>query len=73
LALVEKGMSREEAYRVVQSCAHEAWNKPSGNFHDLIAKDVSVNAHLTTKEIEDCFDPQYQLRHLDQVYQRLGI
>lgn len=73
LALVEKGMSREEAYRVVQSCAHEAWNKPLGNFQDLIAKDVSVNAHLTTKEIEDCFDPQYQLRHLDQVYQRLGI
>lgn len=73
LALVEKGMSREEAYKVVQSCAHEAWNKPSGNFHDLIAKDVSVNAHLTAKEIEYCFDPQYQLRHLDQVYQRLGI
>jgi adenylosuccinate lyase len=28
---------------------------------------------MTTKEIDDCFDPQYQLRHLDLVYQRLGI
>ncbi|HEY9609692.1 adenylosuccinate lyase, partial [Allocoleopsis sp.] len=37
LTLVEKGMTREEAYRIVQFCAHEAWNKPEGNFHDLIA------------------------------------
>ncbi|HLO48557.1 MAG TPA: adenylosuccinate lyase [Kamptonema sp.] len=73
LALVEKGMSREEAYSVVQSCAHEAWNKTSANFHDLIAKDSRVTSHLTGTEIENCFDPKYQLRHLDQVYQRLGI
>ncbi|MGE5657330.1 MAG: adenylosuccinate lyase [Actinomycetota bacterium] len=73
LALVEKGMSREEAYKTVQSCAHEAWNQPSGSFHDLIAKDSSVTAYLSPAEIESCFDPQYHLRHLDQVYQRLGI
>jgi len=73
LALVEKGMNREEAYKVVQSCAHQAWNKTGGNFYDLISKDVSVTARMTTKEIDDCFDPQYQLRHLDLVYQRLGI
>lgn len=73
LALVEKGMSREEAYKTVQSCAHEAWNQPSGSFHDLIAKDSGVTAYLSPAEIESCFDPQYHLRHLDQVYQRLGI
>ncbi len=73
LALVEKGTSREDAYKIVQSCAHEAWNKPGGNFYNLIAKDERVTAKMTTKEIDDCFDPQYQLRHLDLVYQRLGI
>jgi adenylosuccinate lyase len=73
LALVEKGTSREDAYKIVQSCAHEAWNKPGGNFYNLIAKDDRVTAKMTTKEIDDCFDPQYQLRHLDLVYQRLGI
>jgi adenylosuccinate lyase len=73
LALVEKGMNREEAYKVVQSCAHQAWNQPEGNFYNLIAKDVSVTDRMTTKEIDNCFDPQYQLRHLDLVYQRLGI
>jgi adenylosuccinate lyase len=73
LALVEKGTSREDAYKIVQSCAHEAWNKTGGNFYNLIAKDERVTAKMTSKEIEDCFDPQYQLRHLDLVYQRLGI
>jgi adenylosuccinate lyase len=73
LALVEKGMNREEAYSVVQSCAHAAWNKPEGNFHDLIVKDSRVTSKLTPEEIEACFDPQHHLKHLDEVYQRLGI
>ena len=73
LTLVEKGMSREDAYSTVQSCAHEAWNRPEGNFHELIAKDSRVTSRLTPEEIEDCFDPQHHLKHLDEVYQRLGI
>jgi adenylosuccinate lyase len=73
LALVEKGMSREDAYSTVQSCAHEAWNRPEGNFHQLIVKDSRVTSTLTPEEIEDCFDPQHHLKHLDEVYQRLGI
>jgi len=73
LTLVEKGMSREEAYSIVQSCAHEAWNRPEGNFHSLIAKDARVTSQLTPEEIEGCFDPQHHLKHLDEIYQRLGI
>ncbi|MGQ4647490.1 adenylosuccinate lyase [Lyngbya aestuarii] len=74
LALVEKGMGREEAYSVVQSCAHQAWNQPEGNnFHDLITQDSRVVEKLTPEEIEDCFDPQHHLQNLDEVYQRLGI
>ncbi len=73
LALVEKGMNREEAYAIVQSCAHAAWNKPDGNFQDLISKDPRVTQKLSPAEIEACFDPQHQLRHLEEVYQRLGI
>jgi adenylosuccinate lyase len=73
LALVEKGMSREEAYAVVQSCAHQAWNQPEGNFYDLITKDARVTQMLSPEEIETCFDPQQHLKHLDQIYQRLGI
>ncbi len=73
LALVSKGMNREEAYEVVQSCAHQAWNQPQGDFHDLITKDTRVTQLLSAEEIANCFDPQQHLKHLEEIYQRLGI
>jgi adenylosuccinate lyase len=73
LALVEKGLSREEAYATVQSCAHTAWNTSTGDFHALIAENSTVTAHLSTEEIEACFDPQQHLKHMDTIYQRLNI
>jgi adenylosuccinate lyase len=73
LTLVEKGMNREEAYKLVQESAHTAWNKPEGNFHDLISQDPRVTERLSPEEIEVCFDPKHHLQHLEQVYQRLGI
>lgn len=73
LALIDKGMSREEAYTIVQGNAHMAWNKPEGNFRDLINQDDRVNQKLSPAEIATCFDPQHHFRHLEQVYQRLGI
>ncbi|MGD1865633.1 MAG: adenylosuccinate lyase [Phormidesmis sp.] len=73
LTLVEKGISREDAYRIVQSNAHNAWNTKGGNFQKLIASDPQVQEKLSPEEIEDCFNPDYQLRNLDKVYQRLDI
>jgi adenylosuccinate lyase len=73
LALVEKGLGREEAYAIVQSNAHSAWNTDNGNFQALISQDPRVTAQLTPAEIDKCFDPQEHLRHLDRIYQRLNI
>ncbi|RMF23002.1 MAG: adenylosuccinate lyase [Cyanobacteria bacterium J083] len=73
LALVEKGMSREEAYRLVQKCAHQAWNNPEGNFHDLIMNEPEVTKVLTPEEIAACFATDSHLKNLDTIYQRLGI
>jgi adenylosuccinate lyase len=73
LTLVDKGMKREDAYKVVQENAHVAWNQPEGDFHDLISKDARVKDKLSPTEIEACFDPNHHLQHLDEVYQRLGI
>lgn len=73
LTLVEKGMKREDAYAIVQSNAHAAWNTEGGDFRQRISDDPQVQAILSTTEIDACFDPKHQLRHLDQVYQRLGI
>lgn len=73
LALVGKGLSREEAYSIVQSNAHAAWNRPEGDFRALISQDERVAAHLSPEEIAHCFDPSEQLKNLDVVYQRLNI
>ncbi|MEL6878917.1 MAG: adenylosuccinate lyase [Cyanobacteria bacterium J06643_4] len=73
LTLVDKGISREDAYRIVQTNAHEAWNTPGGNFQKLIESDPQVKEKLTPEEITECFNPDYQLRNLDKVYQRLDI
>ena len=73
LTLVEKGMNREDAYRVVQGCAHDAWNKLDGDFRTLISQDPTVTKILTTVEIDACFDPNHHLKNLDEIYQRLGI
>ncbi len=73
LALVKQGFNREEAYTIVQSCAHQAWNTADGDFRQLISTDPRVTAVLSPAEINDCFDPLHHLKNLDQVYQRLGI
>ena len=73
LALVAKGMSREEAYRVVQGCAHQAWNQEGGNFEALIRQEPPVKALLSDAELDDCFNPQDHCKHLEQIYQRLDI
>ncbi|NJL83771.1 MAG: adenylosuccinate lyase [Chloroflexaceae bacterium] len=73
LALIDKGMNREEAYQIVQRSAHRAWNQEGGNFQTLVTHDPDVTARLTPAEIEACFEPQHHLRYLDQVFQRLSI
>jgi adenylosuccinate lyase len=73
LTLVDKGISREQAYAIVQSNAHQAWNTEQGNFRDNISQDPQVKALLSAEEIAACFDPQHHLHQLDQIYQRLGI
>ena len=73
LALVAKGLSREDSYTIVQANAHIAWNQPSGDFRALVSHDERVTAHLSPAEIDHCFDPAQHLKHLDVVYQRLNI
>jgi adenylosuccinate lyase len=73
LTLVGKGISREEAYTIVQENAHTAWNTESGNFRVNITSDDRVTAVLSLAEIDSCFDPSHHLKHLDTIYQRLDI
>nr|WP_245527925.1 adenylosuccinate lyase [Ammonifex degensii] len=72
LKLVEKGLSREEAYRLVQRNAMAAWEKEV-SFKELLLQDEEVGRYLRPEEIEELFDYRYFLRHLDEIYQRFGL
>ena len=73
LALVAAGLSREEAYTLVQYHAHKAWNQPGGDFQTSLAADPRVKAHLNGEVLAACFSPQQHQANLDQVWQRLGL
>lgn len=73
LALVEKGLNREEAYKIVQESAHQAWNTKDGDFRALINQNTQVKNVLSQAEIDNCFNPQEHLKNLDKIYQRLAI
>ena len=70
LKLAKKGLSREEAYRVVQKSALSAWDSGK-NFKDTILKDSTVKKYLTTNEIEGCCTLKHYLQHIDQIFTRV--
>lgn len=72
LALIEQGLTREEAYGIVQPLAMEAWSKQEP-FLDLLLVDSKVNSNLTPEEIKDCFDYNRHLQHVDLIFKRLGL
>lgn len=73
LELTNKGLSREEAYSIVQRNALDAFNKPSGDFKSNLLSDKTVTQVLSQDEIENCFDSSYYLRNIDEIYARFGI
>ncbi len=73
LKLVDKGITREEAYALVQSNAMKAWNTDEGNFKQNLLNDANVKKHLTQQEIEDCFKAENYLGNLDKVFARVGV
>ena len=72
LALIDKGLSRQKAYELVQRNAMKAW-KGSRNFLTLLKADPEVTSVLPVAELEPIFDYKYYLVHIDEVFQRLGL
>ncbi|MFL0780457.1 MAG: adenylosuccinate lyase [Prochlorococcus sp.] len=73
LALVENGMNREDAYRVVQRHAHSAWNREGGDFRANLEADPEVEARLSPSQLEECFSADLHQANLDVIWQRLGL
>ena len=70
LALTHKGLSREDAYRLVQKNAMAVW-KEGGQLQDSLQRDPEVTAHLNSAELEAIFDLQYHLKHVDDIFNRV--
>ncbi|MFC2014241.1 adenylosuccinate lyase, partial [Chloroflexota bacterium] len=72
LSLIDKGLSRQKAYGLVQRNAMKAW-KGNKKFLNLLKADPEVIAILHQTELESLFDYQYYLRYIDDIFERLGL
>jgi len=72
LALVEKGMTREDAYRSVQDMAMRVWKK-EGTLLDLCLSDGTVREKLSTDELKKIFSPDRYLKNIDFVFKKIGL
>jgi adenylosuccinate lyase len=70
IALTQKGVRREDAYRIVQNNAMKVW-RGEGDFRTLLQRDEAVRKHLSETEIDACFDLEYHLKHVDTVFARV--
>jgi adenylosuccinate lyase len=71
LSLVEKGASREDAYKLSQQLAMDGWQ--GADFRKAVRENPEVRNCLSDEEIERCFDVRYHLKHLDHTFDQLGI
>ncbi|KOS71442.1 adenylosuccinate lyase [Lysinibacillus contaminans] len=72
LALIDKGLVREEAYDTVQPLAMQAWDEQV-QFRTLVDASEKITSFLTKEELDDCFDYNYHLQHVDMIFERLGL
>jgi adenylosuccinate lyase len=72
LALIDKGLTREEAYKMVQDNAMETWQGKK-NFLALLKMDKRIAKYLTQDELKSLFDYNYYLKYVDTVFERLGL
>lgn len=72
LAVVSKGVLREDAYKWVQRNAMARWLKGE-DFRANVEKDPDITKYLTKEEIDNCFDYQWFLRNVDMIMARFGI
>jgi len=72
LALIDKGLPRSEAYKIVQDSAMKAWEKRK-SLLSLLEADKRITVRLSKKELRSLFDYSYYLKHVDTVFKRLQL
>lgn len=72
LKLVDAGMSREAAYDTVQPLTAKSWDEQK-QFRDLVDADSTIQSKLTAAEVDDAFDYHWHLKHVDDIFKRVGL
>ncbi|EOT47547.1 MULTISPECIES: adenylosuccinate lyase [Enterococcus] len=72
LKLIDHGMTREEAYDLVQPKTAQAWDEQR-LFRPLLEEDPTIMATLTKEELDDAFDYNYHLKNVDLIFERVGL
>ena len=72
LALIDKGLSREEAYDTVQPLTAQAWDEQT-QFRPLVEANEKITSYLNKDDIADCFDYNYHIQNVDMIFERLGL
>lgn len=72
IELMNKGVSRPEAYNMVQRCAMVVW-QTKRDFKEVLLHDSKIRKHLTSNEIESCFDIGHYTKFIDKIYKDVGI
>jgi adenylosuccinate lyase len=70
LALIDKGLARDAAYRLTQRPAMQVW-EAGGEFAQRVKADPEISQHLTPAEIEAIFDLKRYFRHVDEIFARV--
>ena len=77
LALIDKGLGRQEAYKLVQKNAMQAWEADARRertpFLELLCEDEEVQRHLSRDELASLFDYRFYLQHVDDSFRRVGL
>jgi adenylosuccinate lyase len=71
LALMEKGLRRDQAYALVQRNAMRVFEQSDRDFKSMLLEDLEIQTHLSRKEIEECFDLKRLLGHVEFIFQRV--
>ena len=72
LMLIEKGMSREDAYDLVQPMAMQSWEEKRP-FRSLVEGNKEISSRLVPEELEEAFDLAHHTRHVDAIFRRAGL
>ena len=72
LKLIDKGMSREKAYDLVQPCTAKAWDKKLP-FRSVLEEQPEITATLSKEDLDDAFDYHYHIKNVDLIFKRVGI